>query len=168
MTYGAISLTIGLGLDGGFIDWGSENSDRWPRPDELERAILNLRGATLVDQATYDRLAVGEAENDPHAIRRCNPNEEKSVDQVLGKQDISMLLRAASYRQFVHVAGGAALTQLALASGLVNELDVTIYPIAGREPLALQTPAADYCRLQSFLHDDGRVKTVWRRINDEG
>ena len=50
MALGAISLTIGVGVDGGFIDWAVEKEGRWPRPEELHDELLEFRDATLVDQ----------------------------------------------------------------------------------------------------------------------
>ena len=73
-------------------------------------------------------------------------------------------LQASAHCQFVHIAGGLGLTSLAIATGLVDEVDMTVYPVAGRAPLPAGHITAEYRRLHLVDHEDGRITTVWRRI----
>lgn len=158
---GTLSVTIGIGLDGGFVDWAT---DHWPTPDELVDDMVALRHFTLVDQMTAGRLG------SPHSIEVarpklvvCDPAADEDGPGMIGRRSALRLLRAWHRTHFIHVAGGAALAGLALESDAVGEIDATVYPVTGGPHLAWNGTGPVFRRLSVVPHEDGRVMTTWRR-----
>jgi len=163
---GALSCTIGLGLDGTWIDIakrGSPNRPLWPTPSELTMVARDYRDANFVDEAMLSflrkDLESGCASQNMIVADVSTPEDR---DDVVGSDHLARLLQAAN-SSFVHVSGSLPLTEFALATGLMRELDVTLYPVVGGERWSVGPTWCTYRRLHVEAHEDGRVTTVWRR-----
>lgn len=163
MQLGTLSLSIGLGLDGSWVDLADQTvRGRWPQPPEMSPIARSFRPATIVDrqlnallleQRTVDevegRLIVADVTTDRHD------------GDVLGMFRLQRMLFRANLG-FVHVAGGSALTAFALQTRLVTELDITIYPVIGGKTPVFQPGIDGFRRLSFMAHEDGRITSVWR------
>lgn len=159
-------MSIGIGLDGGWVDWfGGGMAKAWPAPPELHEIDIANRHLTIVDKPTYK--ALGHQQHPEKAIQGgyglVLPNEVPIGDCLLHEGELGGLLAACGSR-FVHIAGSLPLTEAALRSGLVDELDVTIYPILGSGQAILCDARESYKQLHLSGLDDGRIKSVWSRV----
>lgn len=166
MRYGRISLSIGIGLDGGWVDWfGGSMAKNWPAPPELHEIDIANRHLTIVDKSTYE--ALGHKQHPEKASRGgfglVVPDVETLRECLLHEKQLRSLLTRCSSR-FVHIAGGMSLAKAALQSGLVDELDVTMYPVLGDGQVLAAGVRGSYKQLHLRGLDDGRIKSVWSRM----
>lgn len=169
MRYARISLSIGIGLDGGWVDWfGGSMAKAWPAPPELHEIDVANRHLTIVDKPTYE--ALGHQQQPEKAFQGgyglVVPNDVPLGDCLLHEENLGRLLTACASR-FVHIAGASSLTEAALRSGLIDELDVTIYPVLGSGEAISCNVRQRYKQLHLKKLDDGRIKSVWSRIRQE-
>lgn len=163
---GTVSVTVDLGLDGGFVEW---SSSRWPAPDDLADDMVALRHCTLVEHAAGGRLrGAGAWSRTPSRLVVCDPTADADAVGVLGRRSAVHFLRAAHRGAFIHVSGGIALTRLALEADVVGEIDATLYPEVGGTPLTWNGVAPTFERLSASNRNDGRVVTAWRRSERRG